>query len=136
MMAAPGHRSQPWGAGMKKILIVDDSRTALLMSEMILKRYPFEIVTASNGEEALAMIADEPPDLILMDILMPGMDGLEVVKRLRKDKENLDIPVIMVTTQSNAEVVEQSYLLGCSDYITKPLSSAELLAKIRSLLGE
>jgi CheY-like chemotaxis protein len=121
---------------MKRILIVDDSKTALMMNQMILSRYPFEIINASSGKEAIAKVTSEHPDLILMDVVMPDMSGLEAIAAIREQKELRDIPIVMVTTQNGPETIELSYQLGCSDYIVKPVSSTELLAKIRSLLGE
>jgi CheY-like chemotaxis protein len=132
---------QLWGrrgqsVGMKRILIVDDSKTALMMSQMILSRYPIEVISAKSGKEAVAKVASERPDLILMDVVMPDMSGLDAIAAIREQEEHRRIPIVVVSTQSDPETVELSYRLGCSDYIVKPVSSTELLAKIRSLLGE
>jgi CheY-like chemotaxis protein len=119
----------------KKILLVDDSATVLMMERMILAAERFEIVTASNGREGQAKAKAEKPDLILMDIVMPQLNGLEACKALRADPETRHIPIILVTTRGEAESLEQGYENGCNDYVTKPVNSAELLSKVRSLLG-
>jgi DNA-binding response OmpR family regulator len=118
----------------KKILLVDDSSTILLMEKMVLKKTPYEIVTASNGEEAVAQALRERPDLILMDVIMPKMGGFEACRRIRQEEAIKHVPVIMVTTRGEAENVEQGYESGCSDYITKPIDTTELLAKLRNHL--
>ncbi|HXK19891.1 MAG TPA: response regulator [Polyangiaceae bacterium] len=118
-----------------KILLVDDSATVLMMERMILATERFEIVTANNGEEAQVRARAEQPDLILMDVVMPKMNGLQACKALREDPTTKHIPIIMVTTRGEAETMEQGYENGCNDYVTKPVNSAELLSKIRSILG-
>ncbi len=122
--------------GNKKILIVDDSKTALMMSQMILRNKPFEVVTANNGLEAVEKAVSDQPDLILMDLCMPEMDGFEAVKEIRARGETNAIPIIMVTTKGEAESVELGYETGCNDYVTKPVSSVELVSKINNLIGE
>jgi DNA-binding response OmpR family regulator len=118
-----------------KILLVDDSATVLMMERMILATERFEIITANNGEEAQLRARAEQPDLILMDVVMPKMNGLQACKALREDPTTKHIPIIMVTTRGEAETMEQGYENGCNDYVTKPVNSAELLSKIRSILG-
>ncbi len=120
---------------MKKILLVDDSTTTLMMEKMVLSRARYDLVTAADGEEAVEMATREQPDLILLDIVMPRMDGFEACRRLRQSEQTQDIPIIMVTTRGEAENVEQGYKLGCNDYVTKPIDSLELTTKIESLLG-
>ena len=120
----------------KKILLVDDSSTVLMMERMILAAERFEIVTASNGQEGYERARSEKPNLILMDVVMPLMGGLEAVRALRADAATRHIPIIMVTTRGEAESMELGFASGCNDYVTKPINSAELLAKVRSLLGK
>ncbi len=119
----------------KKILLVDDSSTTLMMERMILTKGPYELLTAKDGEEAIEKAASEKPDLILLDIVMPNMDGFEACRRLRESEETREIPIIMVTTRGEAENVEQSYELGCNDYVTKPINSLELMTKVKNLLS-
>jgi CheY-like chemotaxis protein len=119
----------------KKILLVDDSSTVLMMERMILAAERFEIVTASNGREGHEKAKQELPDLILMDVVMPQMNGLDACKAIKSDPATKHIPIIMVTTRGEAQSMEQGYENGCSDYVTKPVNSAELLTKVRGLLG-
>ena len=119
----------------KKILLVDDSTTTLMMEKMVLSRGEYDLVTAKDGEEAVATAAREQPDLILLDIVMPRMDGFEACRRLRESEKTQDIPIIMVTTRGEAENIEHGYELGCNDYVTKPINTLELTTKIESLLG-
>jgi CheY-like chemotaxis protein len=120
----------------KKILLVDDSNTILMMEKMILKKGPYVMVTASNGEEAVAKAEAEKPDLILMDVVMPKMDGFEAVRRIRASAATAAIPIIMVTTRGEEGNVEAGYSAGCTDYVTKPIDGTELLSKLRSYLGQ
>jgi CheY-like chemotaxis protein len=120
----------------KKILLVDDSATVLMMERMILSQGRYELCTARNGAEALERARAEQPDLILMDVVMPELNGFDALAKLRADQGIKHIPVIMVTTRSEAESMESGFSRGCNDYVTKPVNSTELLAKVRGLLGE
>lgn len=118
----------------KKILLVDDSATILMMERMILTKLPYDLVTAVNGEDAVAKAISEHPDLILMDVVMPQMNGFEAVRRIRAEAATRETPIIMVTTRGEMENVEYAYASGCNDYVTKPINSAELVAKMRNFL--
>jgi DNA-binding response OmpR family regulator len=120
----------------KKILLVDDSNTVLMMERMILTQDRYELVVAHNGLEAVQKATAEKPDLILMDVVMPQMNGFEACRRLREADETKHIPIIMVTTRGEAASMEQGFSTGCNDYVTKPVNSVELLAKVRNLLAE
>jgi CheY-like chemotaxis protein len=119
----------------RKILLVDDSATVLMMERMILASERFQVVTANNGEEAQKRAREELPDLILMDIVMPKMTGIQACRAIKEDPATKHIPIILVTTRGEAESMEAGYSSGCNDYVTKPVNSAELLGKIRNLLG-
>jgi CheY-like chemotaxis protein len=120
----------------KKILIVDDSATVVMMEKTILAGGNYELSVATDGVRALASIANSRPDLVLMDIVMPNMDGYETVERLRADPATKDIPVIMVTTKGETAQRDKGLAVGCNDYVTKPIDAAALLAKIRALVGD
>ena len=120
----------------KKILLVDDSSTILMMEKFILRNDPYTIVTASNGEEAVRKAVSEQPDLILLDVIMPRMSGFEACRLIRDQDASKHIPIIMVTTRGEAANVETGWLVGCTDYVTKPINAVELLAKVRSLLND
>ena len=119
----------------KRILLVDDSGTTLMMERMILKSEPYEVVVAKNGKQALDLALEQPPDLILLDVVMPVMDGFETCKQLRAHEGTSAIPIIMVTTKGQAEHVESGFASGCSDYVTKPIDGLELLTKVRDHLA-
>lgn len=119
----------------KKILIVDDSSTVLLMEKMILSSGPYDVVSARDGQEGLEKARSELPDLILMDVIMPRMDGFEACRRIREEESTRAIPVIMVSTRGEMQSLETGYEAGCSDYVTKPINGLELISKVRSHLG-
>jgi CheY-like chemotaxis protein len=119
----------------RKILLVDDSETVLLIEKLILKKEPYELATAKNGKDGIAKAHEFRPDLILMDVVMPEMNGFDAVRKLRQDIATHAIPIVMVTTRAEAESMEAGYASGCSDYITKPIDSVELLAKVRAILS-
>ena len=118
----------------KKILLVDDSTTTLMMEQMVLRGQPYQIVTAKNGREAVAAAARENPDLILLDVVMPEMNGFDACRNIRLEPATRNVPIIMVTTKGEEHNVEVGFQSGCSDYITKPINGAELLTKVRTWL--
>jgi DNA-binding response OmpR family regulator len=120
----------------KKILLVDDSSTILMMEKFILRNGPYELVTATNGEEGVRKAAEHLPDLILLDVIMPKMGGFEACRLIRSTEETKSIPIIMVTTRGEAANVEAGWANGCTDYVTKPINSIELLAKVRNFLDD
>lgn len=106
------------------------------MERLVLAREGYELVTASDGEEALARAGENRPDLILLDLLMPRMSGLETCRRLREDAQTRSVPIIMLSTRADEEQVAAAYHSGCNDYITKPIDAALLLAKVKQALGD
>ena len=118
----------------KKILLVDDSETILMMQRLIFRRENYDLVYAHDGEEALEMVQSEHPDLVLLDIMMPRMNGFEVCKSLKENLETRNIPVIMVTTRGEGPNVATGFESGCNDYVTKPVQSLDLLNKVASCL--
>ncbi len=119
----------------KKILVVDDSATTLMMEKMILRKGPYDLVTASDGVEAVERAVAERPHLILMDVVMPRMTGFDACRALRSRDDMAGIPIILVTTRGEGENVEAGFASGCSDYVTKPIDAVELMAKIKNQLG-
>lgn len=120
----------------KKILLVDDSKTALMIERSILEsRTSYRCVTATNGAQALEKIREEKPDLVLMDVVMPCMNGFEACRKMREQKETREIPIILVTTRREESYTEAGFESGCNDYITKPINSLELVELLRSYLG-
>lgn len=119
----------------KKVLIVDDAKTVLLVEQMMLKDAGYDVVMAHDGEEALAAASREHPDLIVLDVIMPRMNGFETCRRLREREETKRVPIIMVTTHGKALNVEIGFRAGCTDYLTKPFNAAQLLTTVRHHLG-
>jgi DNA-binding response OmpR family regulator len=120
----------------RKILLVDDSETVLQMEQMILAKSSYELILARDGEEGVAKALTTQPDLILMDVVMPKMNGFEAVKQLRENAQTRSVPIVMVTSKAEAESMETGYQTGCSDYIIKPIDRLELVTKVKNLLGE
>jgi CheY-like chemotaxis protein len=120
----------------KRVLLVDDSETVIQFEKMILRGMGFDIATAKNGKLALQQIAVQKPDLVLLDLMMPDMDGIETLRHLKEMPEAQGIPVIVVTTKGDPELVKQAFEAGCDDYVTKPVDKMELLTKIKGLLPE
>jgi len=119
----------------KKILLVDDSNTILMMEKFILRNGPYELLTATNGEDGVRKASEHQPDLILLDVIMPKMGGFEACRLIRAADATKEIPIIMVTTRGEAANVEAGWANGCTDYVTKPINAIELLAKVRNFLG-
>lgn len=117
----------------KRILIVDDIEDNLFLLQSILTEEGYEVDTAQNGKSALSKIEALPPDLVLMDAMMPGMDGYEVTRRIRKNKKLPFIPILMITAHIEADV-PKGLELGANDFIRKPIDYNELMARIKAFL--
>ena len=117
-----------------RILIVDDERHNRQVLEAMLGSEEFLLQTAASGEEALTMVAEQPPDLILLDIMMPGMDGYQVVSRIKGDLATKNIPVIMVTALDDRNARLLGLSAGAEDFLSKPVDPAELCVRVRNLL--
>ena len=115
----------------KKVLIVDDEPDFAQMIKMRLEANSFEVVTANDGMEGLKKAEAEAPDLILLDVMMPGMDGLEVLKKLRETKTTRLTPVVMLTAKRESKFIFKSQELQATDYLMKPCDSKELLDMVR-----
>ncbi|MDD5281516.1 MAG: response regulator transcription factor [Candidatus Omnitrophica bacterium] len=118
----------------EKILIVEDEKDIIKMLEYNLKKEGFKVIAARDGEDALDLALREYPDLILLDLMLPGIDGLEVCRTLRKDTKTAPIPIIMLTAKSQESDKVVGLELGADDYITKPFSPRELIARIKAVL--
>ncbi|MGH9382239.1 MAG: response regulator [Thermoanaerobaculia bacterium] len=115
-----------------KILVVDDDLELLALVAFALRQGGFLAIEAASGERALALIAEEEPDLVVLDVNLPGIDGFEVCRRLRAERN--PVPVLMLTVRGDEEDVVQGLELGADDYLTKPFSPRTLLARVRALL--
>ncbi len=118
----------------KRILVVDDEIYIVHILEFSLTMEGYTVLTASDGEEALKMIEQERPDLVVLDIMMPKLDGYEVCRRLRQDDQFGNLPVILLSAKGRPVDREAGLQAGADDYIAKPFSPRKLLEKIRTLL--
>ncbi len=116
---------------MAKILVVDDEKTIVKGLKFGLEKEGYEVVAAYDGEEALAVFAAEKPDLVILDLMLPGVDGFEVCRRLRKGSE---VPVVMLTARGEDIDKILGLELGADDYVTKPFNPRELVARVKAIL--
>jgi pilus assembly protein CpaE len=119
----------------QKILIADDDVETLRLIGLMLQRQGFEIAAAANGAQALEMTRTVSPDLIILDVMMPDMDGYQVTRQLRQDASTAEIPILMFTAKTQVEDKVTGYEAGVDEYITKPIHPAELVARVKSLLS-
>ena len=118
---------------IQKILLIDDSKTELHVLSELLGRRGYEVRTAENGDEAIRRLAEDKPDLILMDVVMPGQTGFQLTRSITRDPRFADVPVIMCTSKSQETDKLWGMRQGARDYVVKPVNADELLAKIRAL---
>jgi DNA-binding response OmpR family regulator len=122
-------------ASMKRILVVDDEIGALTLIGIMLERGGFEVQKAQNADEALAMLESEIPDLFILDVMMPRIDGIELCRMLRQRDDTKDRPVLILSARGDAKSVIQGMEAGATDYILKPIFHHNLVAKVRNLLN-
>jgi two-component system cell cycle response regulator DivK len=120
---------------MEKVLIVDDNRASRDLIRAILKTVRCDIIEATHGQQALELMQQERPDLVLLDIDMPGLNGLTVVKRIREDTSLADLPVVAVTAFAMERDRENAMAAGFTAYVTKPVRAAMLRQQVQQLLG-
>jgi CheY-like chemotaxis protein len=117
------------------VLAVDDIPLNILLVQKMLKRFNFKLRTASGGQQALDMIGQEKPDLILLDLMMPVIDGFEVIRRLRENPETADIQIIILSALNSQEDVVKGFNAGANDFIMKPIIMEKLLTCVVNQLG-
>jgi len=115
----------------KKVLVIDDDVNTVELVKMYLNRDGYKVITASDGHEALRLAKEAHPDLIVLDLMLPGIDGLEICRTLRAESE---VPIIMLTAKTTEEDRITGLQLGADDYVTKPFSPRELAARVRAVL--
>lgn len=118
----------------KRILIVEDEEDILALVHYNLSRDGFDVLTATSGEEGVRVVHDETPDLVVLDLMLPGMDGLEVCRTLKGNPELRDIPVIMLTAKGEESDIVAGLEMGAADYVTKPFSPKVLRARVKAVL--
>jgi DNA-binding response OmpR family regulator len=119
----------------QSVLIVDDEPNILLSLQFLMKKSGYEVRTSKNGEEALVEIARAAPDLVLLDVMMPKVDGFSVCQTIRANPEWKDIRIIMLTARGRDVEREKGLALGADDYITKPFSTSDAIARVQAVLG-
>ncbi|QSB16451.1 response regulator [Natronosporangium hydrolyticum] len=120
---------------MSRILVVDDDPGIVQLISFRLTRSGFEVDTAADGESALGRIRDTPPDLVLLDILMPGLSGLDVLAEIRASEQTAQLPVIMLTAKTLEGDIELGFERGATDYIVKPFSPRELVSRVNAAIA-
>jgi DNA-binding response OmpR family regulator len=118
----------------QRILVVDDDVDTLNLIGLTLKRYGFEVDKAESGPEALRLLNHDMPDLIILDVMMPQVDGYEVCRQIRADPRLARLPVVMLTARSQMESQVEAFRAGADDYITKPVRTAELIARLQAVM--
>lgn len=118
----------------QSILMVEDDEHIAYILRFLLERNGFAVEQAADGRQALARLAQPPPDLVLMDIMLPYHDGLELLERLRADPAWRSVPVLMLTAKAREADIVQALDLGANDYVTKPFQPEEVLARVRRVL--
>lgn len=119
----------------KKILAVDDEKHIVRLVQVNLERQGYEVITASDGKEALQKVEDERPDLVVLDVMMPYMDGFEVLQNLRRNPATREIPVIMLTAKAQDADVFKGWQSGVDCYLTKPFNPMELIAFVKRIFS-
>lgn len=117
---------------IQKILVVDDSKTELFHLSDVLGKRGYAVRTAENGDEALRRLGEEKPDLVLMDVVMPGANGFQLTRTITRDPRFADVPVIMCTSKNQETDKVWGMRQGARDYIVKPIKADELIAKIKA----
>lgn len=123
------------GVPQRTILMIDDESNSRKVVKLLLEREQYRVITASNGEEGLVLAKVEQPDVILLDVLMPKMNGHETLKHLKEDHDTKQIPVIMVTAKGTEHDIANSYRLGAVFHLEKPYETKDLLQKIQIALS-
>lgn len=119
----------------KKVLVIEDDPSASELMVYTLEPKGYQVITASNGLEGLKKAMDERPDLIILDIMLPGLDGYEVCQRLRREPETVGLPILMMSAKARQDDVDTGIKVGGDDYLTKPVKPSEILAKVETLLA-
>ncbi|MCU7796980.1 MAG: response regulator [Candidatus Thiodiazotropha sp. (ex Semelilucina semeliformis)] len=119
-----------------EILVVDDEPNIVLSLEFLLKKEGYQVRTASNGEEALNVLKETKTDLVLLDVMMPRMDGYDVCQAVRADPKLSSVRIIMLTARGRDIERDKGLALGADDYVTKPFATRELVDKVKSFLGD
>jgi len=119
----------------KKILVVDDDPYILMSLEFLMKKNGFDVMVARNGTEALEIVEKQVPDIVLLDIMMPDVDGYAICKHIKSSKKLKDAKVVFMSAKSKETDIQKGYDLGASLYVTKPFSTRQLLKQVQDLIN-
>jgi CheY-like chemotaxis protein len=119
---------------MKKILVVEDNEKNMYLISFILKKNSYEVIEATSGEEGIKLAIKDKPDLVLMDIQLPGIDGLEATKKIRESEADHEIPIIALTSYAMVGDRDKALTAGCTGYIEKPIDPEAFIAEIKKYL--
>ncbi len=119
----------------RSVLVVDDEPNIVLSLEFLLKQVGYEVRVARSGEEAVKAVAERAPDLIILDVMLPALDGFHVCETIRADPKLRSVRILMLTAKSRDVEREKALALGADDFITKPFSTRELVERVKSILG-
>lgn len=122
-------------ASSERVLIADDDQVICDLLEFKLTRAGYTVRTVGDGAAALAAIGEDPPDLAILDVMMPGLSGFDVLRRIRQDPETADLAVILLTARSRDTDVDTGFASGAQDYVRKPFSPSELLHRVNAVLA-
>jgi two-component system alkaline phosphatase synthesis response regulator PhoP len=117
-----------------KILVIEDDPSALRLIEYTLEQEGYQVITASDGLEGLTKVQDEHPDLIVLDIMLPGLDGYEICYQIRQKLETAPLPILMVSAKARQDDKDIGLRMGADDYLTKPADPLMILARVKALL--
>lgn len=120
---------------MKKILLVEDEPDILEVIRLILAKNSYSIRSATSGEQAMKLAREEKPDLMILDIMLPGQSGLEVCRQLKNDPDMQDIYIIILTAKAQKRDIRAGYAAGCDDYIVKPFNTLAMTERVQHVLG-
>ncbi len=120
----------------KKLLLVEDDPSAVRITTYALEQAGYEVLAALNGQEALRKAQGEKPDLIILDVMLPGVDGFQVCRHLRADPQTAQIPILMLSAKAQQADVDTGLKVGADDYLTKPVDLSEVLSRVESLLAQ
>jgi DNA-binding response OmpR family regulator len=118
-----------------KILIIDDDKTLQMMLKTVLASHGFDVISTFSGEEGLLLASSEKPDFVILDVIMPGVKGREVCRKLKADPQTKDIPILFLSSKDSEDDVEAELKAGAVGHVTKPVNSMSLVRKIKQILG-
>jgi DNA-binding response OmpR family regulator len=119
----------------KTIMVVDDNPDIRHIVRVVLEEQGYRVLTAESGEDFFSKLGEQKADLIVLDIMLPGMDGLEILRRLKGNPDTSSIPVMMLTVKGQPDDIQQAYELGCDYYLTKPVTGKQIVDSVNHILG-